>query len=82
MTRDPYTEPYTLRERMTIRCNLKRYDVLQFFEEGLWRRIAFRLPRKIVLWSFIRVCGNVDLPPDQITYPVAYDRWKARKETA
>lgn len=86
MKREPWTEPYTRRERLNIRYDLKRYDVRRFFEAGLWQRLAWMLPRKLALWAFIRVCGNVsDLPPDQITYPVAYDRWervKRRKPAA
>lgn len=80
MKRESWTEPYTRRERLSIQYDLKRYDVRRFFEDGLWRRIAFRLPHKIKLWCFICVSANVtDRPPDQITYPVAYDQWEARR---
>lgn len=79
MKREPYTEPYTLRERLSIQVDLKRYDVRRFFEEGIWRRIAFKLPHKLALWAFIRVCGNAGTAPDDTTYPVAYEAWEARK---
>jgi hypothetical protein len=81
MIRAPYSEPYTLRERLRIQYDLKRYDLYGFFRDGLWQRIAWKLPRPLVKWCFIRVSSSVtDREPDQITYPVAYKAWEDRKD--
>jgi hypothetical protein len=59
---------------------MKRYDLWRFRTEGLWRRIAWKLPHQLVLWCFIRVMGNVKMTgtkgPDDITYSEAYKAWE------
>lgn len=80
MTREPYTEPYTRRERLSIRRDLLTYDVRQFFREGIWVKLAWMLPHELAKWAFVRVSANVtDVPPDQITYTVAAKAWDAKR---
>ena len=39
--------------------------------------LAFRLPRKVALWAFIRVTAATGENPDLVTYRSAYDAWEA-----
>lgn len=83
MKREPYTEPYTRRERLSIRKELLTYDVRRFFREGIWRRLAWMLPHRVCLWAFIRVAGHAwvatNKPPDELNYPAIYDAWEAKR---
>lgn len=80
LTKGSFTEPYTLRERISIRFDLARYDVWRFREDGFARWVAFHLPRKLALWAFIRVMANAgsDQHPDEMTYGDAYKAWERR----
>lgn len=79
--RVPYEEPLTVKERLSVRYMLKKGDVMAFFDHGLWQWLAWKMPHRLVLWCFIRVCANAgtDVPPDKITYDLAYKRWEGTK---
>jgi hypothetical protein len=83
MERTAWTEPYTARERLSIRWDLKRYDIAAFFREGIWRGLAFKMPDKIAYWCFIQVMSHAwcetNKEPDAITYSEAANSWEARR---
>jgi len=37
--------------------------------------LAWKLPRRVALFAFVRVCGATGNSPSQITYASAYDAW-------
>lgn len=81
--REPFTKPYTRRERLSIRYSLKRYDVQQFFREGIWRRVAWRLPHGLAYWTMIRVFGHAwaeagNKTPNELTYEDVSKAWEAK----
>jgi hypothetical protein len=80
IAREPYTEPYTLRERLGIAWSLKRHDLWRFRETGLWQWLAGKLPRRLVLFAFVRVMSHAWVEtgktPDAITYEEAYKAWE------
>lgn len=77
--REPYSEPLTITETVDIFVSRKRYDLANFARVELPRRIAWRLPRRVALWAFIRVCSNTKLGPNEgpeaITYERGYKDW-------
>lgn len=84
--REPWTTPYTLKERASIRYSLKRYDLWRFWDSGLWQRLAFALPDRVALWAFIRVMAyasarveNGTRHPNSITYEEAYKAWTEKE---
>lgn len=48
-----------------------------FCDEGFPMWVAWALPRRIALWTFVRVMGASGQAPDQITYESAYKAWQA-----
>lgn len=46
-------------------------------EEKIPMTIAWALPRRIALWTFIRVMSATGQSPDDITYESAYKAWQA-----
>jgi hypothetical protein len=38
--------------------------------------LVWKMPRRIALVAFVRVCSATKLAPDQITYEVAYKSWE------
>lgn len=44
---------------------------------AIW--VAWRLPRQVALWAFIRVCSAQETHPDDITYRSAHDAWISGK---
>lgn len=66
---------------LRTRYALARYDLWQFRESGLAHLIARHLPRKVILWAFIRVMAhawaeNGHIHPNEISYEEAYKRWE------
>lgn len=63
-----------------------KYDVRRFFREGIWQKIAFRMPRRVAYWAMIRVVSHAWVQagtkePDQITYSEMCEAWMpSRKE--
>lgn len=75
--------PITLKERVIAGWWWRKYRIQWFVYEGVHRWIAGRLPKKIVLFAFVRAsayassgtrCGKTS--PDDLTYPLIYDRWE------
>ena len=68
----------TLRGRLEIRWWGLRYRGQQI-PESFWRRLAWLLPRPLILWALVRVAvgtlGN-DEHPDILNYGLMYDRWQ------
>ena len=48
-----------------------------FVHDGFPMWVAWALPRRIALWTFIRVMAATGDNPDNITYKSAYDAWEA-----
>lgn len=48
-----------------------------FKADGLPWWIAWKLPRKIALLAFVRVCSATCQAPDDITYESAYKAWES-----
>ncbi len=48
-----------------------------FKDEGLPLWIAWKLPRRVALWAFIRVTAATGENPSEITYESAYKAWEA-----
>lgn len=73
IAREPFTEPYTLRERYAVWLDLNRYRRERFWSETLPIRVAQRLPRRVRLWVVVLAAADTgvrrDLAPDRICYP-------------
>jgi hypothetical protein len=39
--------------------------------------LAYKLPRKVALMAFVRVCAGTGENPDDITYAKSYKAWEA-----
>jgi hypothetical protein len=80
-TRRPYTEPYTLRERLMIRFTGAKYDWRAFWRNGLWQWIAHWLPRRIAYFAMIRVMAHAwakagNKTPNELTYEEVCRYWE------
>lgn len=84
MQRVAFTEPFTIRERMSIKWAFARYDVRRFIESGLWQKLAHLLPRRIAYFAYIRVVAHAwaqvgNKHPDELNYGETCDLWMAPK---
>lgn len=82
MNRAPWTEPLTIRERLTVWSLLKRDRFRYWRRMGCWQAIARRLPRTLVYAATLRAvatatqqrdCGPDDVTFNQIVDPFAPD---------
>ena len=76
MSREPWTAPYSLRERLLVWSDWRRYRWGRFWTETVPLAIARKLPRIVRKWVVIDVASRSwseqNLSPDQITYDVMY----------
>lgn len=80
LTRAPYSDPLTLRERLAVKRDLATYDARKFIHTGFWQWLAHRLPRRLVYFAYIRVMAHAwaevgNKHPDEIGYQEACERW-------
>lgn len=82
LTREPYSEPLTLRERVAVTRYGIKHDVRTFWRNGLWERLAQRMPRRLAYFAFVRVMAHAwsdakHKEPNDITYQEACERWES-----
>ena len=83
LSKASFAEPYSLRERISIRFDLARYDLWRLRTEGIPQFIAYRVPRKVAYWAFIRVFSSAwadaeNKTPDELTYDEVAKAWECK----
>ena len=68
----------TWRGRLEVRLWLLKHRLQYDLPEKFWRGLAFKLPRKLVLWALVRVAsGTLQKDhPYELTYRVMHQRWE------
>jgi hypothetical protein len=57
--RQPWEEPYTRRERLSITIALKKHDFYSWRTAKIWQSIARRLPQSLVYFATIHLWSKV-----------------------
>lgn len=53
-----------------------RYDLHKIWTDELPMWIAWRLPRRVVLWAFVRVAAASGKGPSELTYESMHQYWE------
>jgi hypothetical protein len=80
ITREPWTDPLTIRERMAVKRSLFSYDVRRFFRDGIWQWMAHKLPERVIYFAMMRGYAAVwshvgTITPDLIDFDMAMKYW-------
>lgn len=80
IAREPFTEPFPFRERLSIRVYWARHDIGKWLRYGVWQSLAHKLPRRLAYFAYVRVMAHAwaeagNKHPDELTYREVCERW-------
>jgi hypothetical protein len=82
--RQPWTEPYSRKERLLMRGDYFAYRWGIFWTESVPHWIARHLPHAVKKWVLVDAAANAwaaakTISPDALTYPMMYDHLEQTK---
>lgn len=83
LARQPYTEPLTSRERLSVFVYGTKLNLKALRRDGFPRFVANKLPKRVAYFAYVRVFAHAwsdagNKTPDDITYEDACKSWQSR----